>query len=92
MRNNHIINLKKELTKIKTHWEDYNEVEIIISDIKAYLNQQKVKNTRQSSIGYQVIFCSYIVKQWFDPQLNILKYEDYEKVIIIKSINFCAKY
>ena len=50
------------MAKIKIYWEDCNEVEIMIRDIKAYLNQQQVENNRQLTIGYQAIFHSYIVK------------------------------
>ena len=63
-----------------------------MNDIKGFLNRQYLTNTWQVEVRYKAIFRGYIVKQWFDQHLTLPKYDDYNKVIIKKSIKFYTKY
>ena len=46
MRIDYILDLKKELMKIESYHKDSNKIEIMVNDIKVFLNQRQVDNTR----------------------------------------------
>ena len=46
IRIDYILDLKKELMKIESYHKDSNKIEIMVNDIKVFLNQRQVDNTR----------------------------------------------
>ena len=67
--------------------EDLDKINIMLDDIKEYLNGRQTFHTNQQLIGYDALFRGYIIKNWLETECNNY-YEDYNRIII----NYCIRY
>ena len=73
--------LVNNLKKIPIHDEDELLITELVNEIESYLQSGIVNRINQTIIGFNSLFCGFIVKNWNSMELNS-KFEDYNKIII----------
>ena len=85
-------NVKEMLVKTKFYEEKVQEAQGLLSDIKKYLNGDREYVTSQAVIGFDKIFRGCVVKDWCGDDVNCESCQEFNRVIVKKSVEFYNKY
>ena len=93
MKNEYLKELKSKMDEITKKEYEKEVVELIITDISAYLNEEETDfKTTQHLIGMDLLFKGWVVKNWINvnhEQSYVMK--KLNKIIVKHSVIFYSK-
>ena len=80
--------VNKEIAKVEKNKTIRKDASIFINDIHDFMNGENDVPGSQNIIGFKQLFRGYIVKDWFDANVDETKYATANKVIIKECVMF----
>ena len=90
LRTKFVIELYKDLKKEQAKDIENQELKVIINDIRVFMrNKSKPEyKTNQGDLEMKQLFHGIIIKAWFGVNFSLIKYGNYNKIIIQHCLNY----
>ena len=83
-----MMKLKEELLKVESIEEIIYEAIQMINNIEQYLLGNNYFITKQKEIGFKALFRGFIVRDWFDNDIEFNKYCLQNEVIVQEYVGY----